>query len=56
VFNTDVDGIYSAPDDGTYDAHEGKKALAEGHVYLNTDWASSLVSPIMLTDPILEDL
>ena len=56
VFNTDVDGIYSAPDDGTYDAHEGKKVLAEGHVYLNTDWASSLVSPITLTDPILEDL
>lgn len=56
VFSTDVDGIYSAPDDGTLASHEGKTVLAEGHVYLNTDWASSAVSPIMLTDPQLEDL
>ena len=56
ILNTDVEGVYSAPDDGTLSSHEGKTVLAEGHVYLNTDWASSSVSPITLADPMLEDL
>lgn len=56
VFSTDVEGIYSAPDDGTLASHEGKTVFVKGNVYLNTDWASSLVSPIVLTDPVMEDL
>ena len=43
-------------DDGTLSAHDGKKVLAEGTIEMPTDWASSLISPIMLANPTLEDL
>ena len=56
VFSTDVEGIYSAPDDGTLSAHDGKTVLATGHVNMPSDWTSSLVSPISLASPTLEDL
>ena len=56
VFSTDVEGIYSAPDDGTLSAHDGKTVLATGHVSLPSDWTRSLVSPIELASPTLEDL
>lgn len=56
VFHTDVEGIYSAGDDGTLSAHAGKRVLATGRVNMPADWESSLVSPITLANPTLEDL
>ena len=56
VLNSDMEGIYSVGDDGTLSAHSGKKVLAEGTIEMPTDWASSLISPIMLANPTLEDL
>lgn len=56
VLNADVEGIYGAGDDGSLAAHEGKRVLAEGHINFPQDWASSLVSPIELANPTLEDL
>ena len=56
VLNSDLEGIYSVGDDGTLSAHDGKKVLAEGTIEMPTDWASSLISPIMLANPTLEDL
>lgn len=56
VLNSDLEGIYSAGDDGTLSAHDGKKVLAEGTISMPADWASSLISPIMLANPTLEDL
>ena len=56
VFSTDVEGIYSVGDDGTLSSHDGKRVLAEGHINMPSDWASNLISPIELANPILEDL
>lgn len=56
VFSTDVDGIYSMGDDGTLSSHDGKRVLASGHITMPGDWNSSLVSPIALSDPQLENL
>ena len=56
VLNSDMEGIYSIGDDGTLSALEGKRVLATGHVEVNTDWATSSISPITLAGPMLEDL
>ena len=56
VFSTDVDGIYSSGDDGMLAAHDGKKVLATGHIEMPADWTSSLISPIALANPTLENL
>lgn len=56
VFNTDVEGIYSAGDDGSLAAYDGKQVLAVGHIELPYDWTSGLISPIVLANPTLETL
>ena len=56
VLNTDVEGIYSGGDDGSLTAYDGKQVLATGHIEFPYDWTSSLISPIMLANPMLETL
>ena len=56
VLNSDVEGIYGGGDDGTLTAHAGKRVIATGRVNMPDDWASSLVSPIMLANPTIENL
>jgi hypothetical protein len=56
VFSTDVEGIYSAGDDGTLSSHDGKHVLATGRVNIPSDWTSSLISPITLANPTITDL
>ena len=41
---------------GTLTAHAGKRVIATGRVNMPDDWASSLVSPIMLANPTIENL
>ena len=56
VLNPDVEGTYTAGDDGSLTALAGKRVLAVGHINFPEDWASSQVSPIELANPTLEDL
>ena len=56
MFSTDVEGIYGEADDGTFAAHDGKKVLVTGRVNMPDDWASSMISPITLAGPAIEDL
>ena len=54
VFNTDVEGVYTAADDGTLTAYDGKRVLVTGRVNLTSDWESSLLTPITLSSPEFE--